>query len=414
MPNSTTLVCVAQRSPMLRERLFVENGLVVDPTVTMAVILPALSVEDRRSLLGVAKASSQLAPNAGLPDQLTLCLPTWQGLDRGIGWAPVALQAEPSAADPLGGYLPLLREAADAACRSRDAALRALDQDIENLLAGEDDALRNAVLATEPHGRFMRMEPELAARCKGAMNTLALPADSPSYGDGVLVPPAADASMVDRLRAFALVVNRLIEQSKRDHLAFEAARLKDEQESIRALEAEERAREADRAAWIESFGSERLKLGVATGHKVNRLYQTERVAQEAPGFAILKEREMELRERLNPSLVALQEAQRTGGRVMFCVPGPQDVPAVPEAFGPDMAVPRARLAVGGEYEGTDVPMPGREVVVLTSSFDDLTLVRWYNDYHQRWEPEIPRAVVAEGTATDDEDEFADFPGALED
>lgn len=85
-------------------------------------------------------------------------------------------------------------------------------------------------------------------------------------------------------------------------------------------EADERAKEEQRAefnrkkaeaeakvaAWIEKNGSERLKLGMAEGHRCRKLLISEIVGKEYPGFVLDYDREVTEKDRSCPSLMALK------------------------------------------------------------------------------------------------------------
>jgi F0F1-type ATP synthase membrane subunit b/b' len=65
-------------------------------------------------------------------------------------------------------------------------------------------------------------------------------------------------------------------------------------------EAKRVAAEAEKAAWIEANGSNRLKLAITHGHDVTRIYAQERAAKYFPGWTLDFYREAEWNERTNP------------------------------------------------------------------------------------------------------------------
>jgi len=67
---------------------------------------------------------------------------------------------------------------------------------------------------------------------------------------------------------------------------------------------------ADRLAWIESHGSDRLKRGTQAGHNCQRLYVTERASLEYPEFDLDYSEDLSTKDRSCPSINALDELDR--------------------------------------------------------------------------------------------------------
>lgn len=78
---------------------------------------------------------------------------------------------------------------------------------------------------------------------------------------------------------------------------------------------QQEAAEADRRGWITAHGSERLQRATAAGYGCSRLYATERAALEHPEYK-LEPNEYDWDTHPCPSLEALAEAERVGGRVI--------------------------------------------------------------------------------------------------
>ncbi len=73
-------------------------------------------------------------------------------------------------------------------------------------------------------------------------------------------------------------------------------------------ELERQRREAEKAAWIEAHGSDRLKRGAVRGDACQRLYVIERAAKEAPGFTVDYNEVAEWEAHAHPSAAALETA----------------------------------------------------------------------------------------------------------
>jgi hypothetical protein len=84
-----------------------------------------------------------------------------------------------------------------------------------------------------------------------------------------------------------------------------------EDEARREAEAAAKAeREAVKAAWIETHGSDHLQRAFARGHDCQRLYVLERAAVELPGYVVDFEDNAEWKARSCPATDALDEAER--------------------------------------------------------------------------------------------------------
>lgn len=114
-----------------------------------------------------------------------------------------------------------------------------------------------------------------------------------------------------------------------DYAAVEALR-QDADTAVRrakdAHEAAERAerarRDAEKADWIAAHGSDHLKRAVAAGHDSQRRYVTERAAAEYPGYEVDFDDEAGWKSRSFPSEAALDEAEKSGGEVVWLTTRP--------------------------------------------------------------------------------------------
>jgi hypothetical protein len=80
-------------------------------------------------------------------------------------------------------------------------------------------------------------------------------------------------------------------------------------------ELQNKAFEEDKATWVASHGSERLKLAVERGYKANRTYALERAGSEFPDFWVDTAEDMEWNERVDPSKEALDIEIQTRGTI---------------------------------------------------------------------------------------------------
>ncbi len=84
----------------------------------------------------------------------------------------------------------------------------------------------------------------------------------------------------------------------------QAAEKKAQEEAL--LEGRREAFRLQMARWIEEHGSERLKLGLQRGYKISGAYVRERAEAEFPGFTVDINAKAWWRERVSPTLEALQ------------------------------------------------------------------------------------------------------------
>jgi hypothetical protein len=120
-----------------------------------------------------------------------------------------------------------------------------------------------------------------------------------------------DRQMANAREAGAEIDLRAYEAARAEYLALQPA-FKAEAEARKAAEAAEKeaakqaARDA-RIAWANEHGSERLRRGMAAGHECGRLYFIERAAAEFPGYVLDYEDAAEWKDRVCPSIEALNE-----------------------------------------------------------------------------------------------------------
>jgi len=89
--------------------------------------------------------------------------------------------------------------------------------------------------------------------------------------------------------------------------------VEEREEERKKKEAKKQAEEREKAEWIQAHGSEHLKEAFARGYDCQRMYITERVAKELPGYIVYKydgRDEWELYNRSCPSQEALEEVKR--------------------------------------------------------------------------------------------------------
>lgn len=84
-----------------------------------------------------------------------------------------------------------------------------------------------------------------------------------------------------------------------------AAKGSAEAEVLKERDRRRRYFETNRQTWVEEHGSPRLRLALARGYKVNRLYTQERAALEMPGFWADTNDSADAAERTDPSAEAL-------------------------------------------------------------------------------------------------------------
>lgn len=120
----------------------------------------------------------------------------------------------------------------------------------------------------------------------------------------------ADREIVARRRDIQSAKDRFREINS---AFFSAEKARQEEERrLREAEAarEEAAIDADRIAWIEAHGSERLRLAAANGYRHKRIYVDERLALGFPGYVADHGKAITEDSRYNPSLEALRELER--------------------------------------------------------------------------------------------------------
>ena len=74
-----------------------------------------------------------------------------------------------------------------------------------------------------------------------------------------------------------------------------------------AAQAKAAAELADRIAWANANGTERLQEGLAAGHRCDRLYEIERAAVDYPKFIVDWEKNAKWKDAVCPTLAALRE-----------------------------------------------------------------------------------------------------------
>jgi hypothetical protein len=89
--------------------------------------------------------------------------------------------------------------------------------------------------------------------------------------------------------------------------------VEEREEERKKKEAKKEAEEREKAEWIQAHGSQHLREAFARGYDCQRMYITERVAKELPGYIVYKfdgRDEWELYDRSCPSVEALEEVKR--------------------------------------------------------------------------------------------------------
>lgn len=81
----------------------------------------------------------------------------------------------------------------------------------------------------------------------------------------------------------------------------------DKRMSARKAELVKEQKQAAKLAWVEAYGSGRLKRACAAGHDCGRLYEIERCAKEYPGATLDYEKNADWKERPCPSVKALDQ-----------------------------------------------------------------------------------------------------------
>lgn len=109
-----------------------------------------------------------------------------------------------------------------------------------------------------------------------------------------------------------------------------------------ALKEAEVSFEDEMAQWAEEMGSERLKLGLADGFRMTRVYLEERISYEAPGFYALFEEEGKKpiwRPRNGPTEHALQMRRWVQDRLAARAPHADQIPKVTIGWIPSEDLP---------------------------------------------------------------------------
>ena len=89
--------------------------------------------------------------------------------------------------------------------------------------------------------------------------------------------------------------------------------VEEREEERKKKEAKKQAEEREKAEWIQAHGSQHLREAFTRGYDCQRMYITERVAKELPGYIVYKydgRDEWELYNRSCPSQEALEEVKR--------------------------------------------------------------------------------------------------------
>jgi hypothetical protein len=118
--------------------------------------------------------------------------------------------------------------------------------------------------------------------------------------------------------------------------AIERKRAEAQAQAFALAKAERERQEADKTAWIESHGSEKLQAKFAAGYDCQRLYVFQRAALEHPDFILDWHETARYKGRSCPSDAGFEEAKRVGGRVVWLIeppsPSKQEADEYPENF----------------------------------------------------------------------------------
>jgi len=133
-----------------------------------------------------------------------------------------------------------------------------------------------------------------------------------SEGRDVLYASYASGATNESVTIYTDYANTTVEQAMKK--VEELVQSVEERENRRIMEqAQKQAKEREKAEWIQTHGSERLKEAFARGYDCQRMYILERVAQELPGYIVYQfdgRDAWELRDRSCPSQEALEEVKR--------------------------------------------------------------------------------------------------------
>lgn len=112
------------------------------------------------------------------------------------------------------------------------------------------------------------------------------------------------------------------DEAKSLQRAIERKHTEAQAEAEAQAKAERERLEADKAAWIEAHGSEKLQAKFAAGYDCQRPYVIQRAAQEYPGYVVDWHDTASYKPRYCPSDAGFEEAQRVGGRVVWLIEPP--------------------------------------------------------------------------------------------
>lgn len=125
--------------------------------------------------------------------------------------------------------------------------------------------------------------------------------------------PLVDDAALQKIADTDRVIAEAKELRKDEDVRGKAAQERDEELREAKIEAEKQRKREEVAAWIEQYGDEQLKLAHANGYKCHRLYVTQRAALEYPGFILDFDDSWSYKERIGPSLAALQKLDEYPG-----------------------------------------------------------------------------------------------------
>lgn len=128
-------------------------------------------------------------------------------------------------------------------------------------------------------------------------------------------------ALADRTRAAHNVRDAKQRQQREEQNARSQERAREREAAAEARKAQA---QADRAAWVTAHGSDYLKKAVGAGYDCQRLYVTERAAQEHPAYVVDYQDTARWNDRSCPSEAALDEALRVNGEVVWLTSHPAD------------------------------------------------------------------------------------------
>jgi len=109
------------------------------------------------------------------------------------------------------------------------------------------------------------------------------------------------------------ITNQITVEQALNHVTELIKRVEEREEERKKKQAKKEAEEREKAQWIKTHGSQHLREAFTRGYDCQRMYITERVAQELPGYIVYKfdgRDEWELYDRSCPSPEALEEVKR--------------------------------------------------------------------------------------------------------